>query len=226
MSNTASGNTNRAFHLGKIVHNESMDWGDSAGKTYHDVADQHIDGQWNWFCWPLLSRHGANLKISIDFACGRGRNTRKLLDNGAEHVFAVDVNHDNIEQINRRFPKGEVTPVLNNGYDLATLDDQCCSLLYTWDAMVHFDLQLIASYLPEFFRVLIPGSVALIHHSNYSGSPGGDFRTNPHARNFMSSEIFRHLAIRAGFECVEQTIFGWGANPGLDCLSVLRKRAN
>ena len=202
-----------------------MLWGDTAAETYHDRADACMDGEWNWYLQPLLKRHGFVLRAPLDFACGRGRNTRKFLESGAEKVVAVDVNPENIDYCKRRFADRPVISILNNGFDLSGIDNDHFTFVYSWDAMVHFDLRIVASYLPEFFRVLEPGAFSLVHHSNYSGRPGANFLNNPHARNFMSAEIFRHLAIRSGFECAEQSIINWGSVPGLDCISILRKPA-
>jgi ubiquinone/menaquinone biosynthesis C-methylase UbiE len=210
--------------LSEIVQKEAMLWGDAAGEAYHEPADVGMDLQWDTFLSPLLKRHEVSLRVTLDLACGRGRNTLKLLECGAERVVAVDVNPENIDQCMRRFTNEPVVCLINNGFDLSGLDMEQFTLVYSWDAMVHFDLLIVASYLPEFYRVLEAEGICLIHHSNFSGRPGADFLTNPHARNFMSADIFRHLAIRSGFECVEQSIIQWGSDPGLDCISVLRKR--
>jgi hypothetical protein len=103
---------------------------------------------------------------------------------------------------------------------LASLETAAFTFLYTFDAMVHFDLEIVLSYITEFSRVLEDGAYAFVHHSNYTANPGGDFRDNPHWRNFMSAGIFKHVAVRSGFTVVQQRIFSWG-EPDNDCISVL-----
>jgi hypothetical protein len=39
----------------------------------------------------------------------------------------------------------------------------------------------------------------------------------------MTAGIFKHVAMRNGFDVVEQWIFSWG-EPDNDCITVLRKR--
>ncbi len=85
-----------------------------------------------------------------------------------------------------------------NGFDLSGLPDGFASFFYTFDSMVHFDVEIIASYLHEFRRVIRPGGMAFIRHSNYSGSPGSRFQDTPHWRNYMSATCSRHLSLRAG----------------------------
>jgi hypothetical protein len=102
------------------------------------------------------------------------------------------------------------------------LDTSAFTFLYTFDAMVHFDLEIVISYIPEFARVLKPGAYAFVHHSNYTANPGGDFRQNPHWRNFMSAAIFKHIAVRSGFDVIRQETFNWGERD-IDCITVLQR---
>jgi ubiquinone/menaquinone biosynthesis C-methylase UbiE len=88
--------------------------------------------------------------------------------------------------------------------------------------MVHFDIEIVLSYIAEFARVLKPGGTAFIHHSNFTGRPGSSFKDNPHWRNFMSATIFKHSAIRNGFEVLEQKLLNW-AGEDIDCLTVMRR---
>lgn len=70
--------------------------------------------------------------------------------------------------------------MLNDGTGLVGLDTSAFTFVYTFDSMVHFDLEIVMSYIPEFARVLKPAAHAFVHHSNYTANPGGDFRQNPH----------------------------------------------
>lgn len=116
-----------------------------------------------------------------------------------------------VAHLEKHFPHDRTIALLNDGIDLSIIDSAAFMFLYSFDAMVHFDLEIILSYIPEFSRVLKSGAYAFVHHSNYSANPGGDFRENPHWRNFMSAGIFK-----------QQHIFAWG-EPNLDCITVLRR---
>lgn len=207
--------------LKDVVANEALLWGDAVGASYHDVADSHMDGQWEAIIKPALAGVGVDLSRCADFACGRGRNGWKLLREGAGHVTMIDVNEENVRFCAAR-AHAKVRAAKVNGLDLAGIDDGAFTFFYSFDAMVHFDLEIIASYIPEFHRVMTPGAIALLHHSNYDANPGGDFRSNPHMRNFMTARIFRHLAVKSGFEVLRQVILPWGQLDS-DCITVLRK---
>lgn len=215
----------KADRLKKTVNDEAMLWGEAVAEDYHGVASSHMDEQWRSIIAPFFERHLFDLTRTVDFAAGFGRNTRKLLSSGASEVLAVDVNPDCIQRLESEFRSDNVKVILVSGYDLKPIASEHATFLYTFDAMVHFDIEIVIDYFYEFSRILEVGGKALIHHSNYDARPGEDFRDNPHWRNFMSSDIARHIAARAGFDILEQRIFAWGDATDSDCITVLRKSA-
>ena len=113
----------------------------------------------------------------------------------------------------------------NNGYDLSELPSEQYTSLFTYDAMVHFELLDIFKYLKETYRILTPGGYALFHHSNDSSDYTNSFAdsSNPSCRNFMDKKLFAYLAYRAGFEIVEQQVIDWANIKDLDCITLLKK---
>jgi ubiquinone/menaquinone biosynthesis C-methylase UbiE len=211
------------IRLQNIVRSEAFHWGADVATVYHAAADERMDAQWAELVSPILKQYPIDYSKTIDFAAGYGRNTRKLLECGAAHVTMVDVNPECIEHLKAHLSQENTTAVLNDGFGLSGLQSEAFTFLYTFDAMVHFDLEIISSYVPEFARVLKPGAYAFVHHSNYSGNPGGDFRQNPHWRNFLSAGIFKHFAKRSGFDVVRQDVISWG-EPDIDCITVLLRQ--
>lgn len=206
----------------KIIAKEAFLWGNDVAESYHNTATSHMDAQWNGIISPLLQRFPVDYRVCLDLAAGFGRNTSKLLESGAGKVIAVDINPDCIAQLQQKFLGKPVEIIKTEGVDLLGVLDNSVSLFYTFDAMVHFDVEIVQAYLKEAFRVLQPGGYGFIHHSNYSGNPGGDFTKNPHWRNFMSADLFKHISIKAGLEVVEQHVFAWG-QPDIDCITIVRK---
>lgn len=88
--------------------------------------------------------------------------------------------------------------------------------------MVHFELIDIYRYLKDIFRVLKPGGMALIHHSNNSCDYKASFTNSIYGRSFMSDTIFAYLAYRCGFEIYDQKIIDWEVE-NLDCISLIMK---
>lgn len=160
----------------------------------------------------------------IELACGRGRHVPHYMDK-AEKITLVDILEKNIEWCKKRFENSDkIVYYKNNGYDLEELETGKYTALFSYDAMVHFEMLDIYSYLKDIYRVLEKGGMALLHHSNYCSDYKVSFSNsaNDSGRNFMSKMLFAYLADRAGFEVVEQKVIDWEV-PELDCISLIKK---
>jgi ubiquinone/menaquinone biosynthesis C-methylase UbiE len=141
-----------------------------------------------------------------------------------EHVYVMDVNEENINFCVERFRNSTcVHPTVNNGNDFGPIKSESVSAIFCYDAMVHFEYDAVISYLKDAFRILVPGGRGLFHHSNYDRSPGALYTENPGWRNFMSKELFAHIASRSGFRILEQSVINWDGGRKLDCISLIEK---
>jgi len=191
-----------------------------SGAPYYDIAEPDMEWQWETLIWPMIQ--GLDFSGVIDLAAGHGRNSVRLREH-AGCLFIVDINQECIDYCKKRFQGDErISYLKTNGVSLNGIRDNSISLVYSFDSMVHFHIEMIKEYLKEFYRVLKVGGHCFCHHSNYMGNPGGDFTKSPHWRNFMSKELFAHYSVMAGLEVVEQKVIDW-SYPELDCLSVVRK---
>jgi ubiquinone/menaquinone biosynthesis C-methylase UbiE len=202
----------------------AKDWVES---SYYELAEQNnwLDIFWN-ADYPFMRLFNKLDHSSIlELACGRGRHSMKM-QNEPNEKWVTDVNNTNVDFCKNRFIDDPLYHVfLCNGIDLRPMGDASLTAVFCYDAMVHFDCEVVSSYLRDTFRVLKSGGRALLHHSNYSGNPGGDYRDNPHWRNFMTASLFFHFACKAGFKVVESNIITWGTTIGLDGLTLLEKPA-
>lgn len=200
---------------------ESQVW---RGHGYYDDAEQYMDEQWR--AWIASQIADCDFTTVLDLAAGHGRNSARLLAK-ARKLYVVDLVEENVAFCRERFAgDARVVCLRNNGYDLAGVPDGEITLLYSWDAMVHFDSDVVRSYLREFRRILAPRGRAFCHHSNWTGNPGGfdglDGNVGPHRRNFMSRELFAHYAKKEGLSVVRQQLVKWEL-PDLDCTSLVEK---
>jgi SAM-dependent methyltransferase len=187
---------------------------------YFERAEPDIDRQWRRLIFPLID--DCDFTAVVDLAAGHGRNTEKLRHLAAK-VYALDVIEDHVSFCRLRFaddPRVECR--LCDGITLTGISDASISLVYSFDSMVHFDPDVVRSYLRDIYRALLPGGRAMCHHSNYTENPTGDFRESPHWRNFMSRELFAHYAHKEGLEVVRAQLVDWGI-PELDCITVLER---
>lgn len=160
----------------------------------------------------------------IELGCGRGRHVNQYYSR-ANEITLVDILEKNITFCKDRFKDSKnIKYYQNNGFDLSELPDESYSALFTYDAMVHFEMFDVYNYLKETYRVLKIGGMALFHHSNLASDYRQTFKDsgNPGGRNFMSKELFAYLAYKAGFEIVEQQVIDWSL-PGMDCITLVRK---
>lgn len=200
-----------------FYHIEGMD-------TYFEQAEKSLDIFWNYD--SEFNKMFQKLDISnvIELACGRGRHVPQYIDR-VEEVTLVDILQKNIDFCKERFhDEKKVKYYKNDGYDLKDLESDSYTALFSYDAMVHFELIDIYSYLKDIHRVLKNGKgMALIHHSNYHEDYKADFSNAPGSRSFMSKDCFAYLAYRAGFKILDQKIVDWEGVKELDCITLMKK---
>ncbi len=163
-----------------------------------------------------------DLSNVVELACGRGRHVPRYIDQ-TKKVILVDILEKNIEFCKGRFGNYEnITYYVNNGYNLEKIPTETVSSLFTYDAMVHFEMMDIYEYLKDIYRILKKDGKVLIHHSNYDEDYSASFENAPNGRSFMSKQLFAYLAYRVGFTVKEQIVIDWGVKD-LDCITLLEK---
>lgn len=195
--------------------------------TYYELAE---DAGWISAFWApetLFAKRFAELSRGdmIEIACGHGRHAAQIVDS-AKSLLLLDINQSNIDVCKQRFGgRPNVRCAVNDGFTLGDAPDESADSVYSYDAMVHFEPDVVGSYLADIMRVLRPRGRALLHHSNYSGNPGERYTNNPHYRNYMSTALFQHFAGRAGLTILAQNVFDWAGVPKIDALTLLERPA-
>jgi len=190
--------------------------------AYYDEAESSMDEQWEGLIWPLIQ--DCDFTRVVELAAGHGRNSEKL-KRLAERLYLVDINRENIDFLERRFAGAtNIVFVHNDGMSLEAIPDGEATFVYSFDAMVHFDSDVVRAYLKEFRRVLRPRGRCFCHYSNYSANPTGSFRDHPGARNFMSRELFEHYAWKEGLTPVTSQLVPWNEDgTEIDAVTLLEK---
>jgi SAM-dependent methyltransferase len=131
------------------------DWSDTFGGT---------DLLWDLVVLPRICHLLGGRTVEI--APGYGRMTAKLLPL-VEHLTAADLNQNCVDACEERFVDAAHLEVYkNDGRTLAMIPDASVDFVFSFDALVHTDADVMESYLGEVARVLAPGGAAFIHHSN------------------------------------------------------------
>ena len=188
---------------------------------YYDDAEK-----WTFLFWsedhpfyPLFQR--LDLTTVLELACGHGRHSEIVTERSGQ-LTLMDVHEENIAYCRTRLARfRNVLFFTNSGHDFRPISDDALTGIFCYDAMVHFNPDLVQAYLRDTARVLKQGGMALYHHSNY---PGLDhYGQNPHARNHMTESLFRQFSDEAGLTLVESMPIAWGGMADLDRLTLVRK---
>lgn len=176
---------------------------------YYDDAEFGLKEFWSGTSIFNVKFKSLDLTNVLELACGHGRHVPYYIKK-ANNIILMDVNVENIDFCKKRFEESKIKYYVNSGSDFSQISDDSLTAIFTYDAMVHFELYDVASYVRDAYRVLKPGGKILFHHSNNDSDPLKAWGSQPHARNFLSAQIFAYFADRAGFKILSQDLLDWG----------------
>jgi SAM-dependent methyltransferase len=211
-----------------LSENKSM-WDDLyAWPQQGDEWSAHWGGvshQWWVTLFPRLQGYVPAGRI-LEIAPGYGRWTHFLKDLCGDLV-AVDIAGGAIEHCRARFAADRhVSFHVNDGLTLPMVADGSIDLVFSFDSLVHAELDVMGAYLTEIAAKLTADGVAFLHHSNMGAyTPGSYDPAGIHWRAVtVSAQAVEALAVRAGLSCVSQETLAWGNEVLLnDCISVITR---
>jgi hypothetical protein len=106
----------------------------------------------------------------------------------------------------------------NDGLSLHAVQGRF-DLIFSFDWLVHAELNVLESYIPQMLERLEESGVAFIHHSNFFVNT--DHRTNPHCRatSVSAEKVARLVAVHGG-RVLLQELLNWGRSDPCDCITV------
>lgn len=223
----------KVVQIGNLLYKDSEDVVGSNRqfiKNYHlrEMQDYFIDAEkslnifWDENSAFLKYFRLLDLTNVVELACGHGRHVNCYKEI-ADKIVLVDILEENIAVCKKRFAgETKIDYYVNSGCDLLEIESGSQTSLFTYDAMVHFEMWDVFSYLKETRRILKNGGMALFHHSNNTENYKITFVTGTGGRNYMSKDLFAYLCNRAGLNVIEQEVIDW-SRPQLDCITLVRK---
>jgi SAM-dependent methyltransferase len=149
----------------------------------------------------------------LEIGPGAGRWSQ-VLAASASRLVLVDVSEKPLELCRERLSGDtHVQYVLSSGSDLPGVEDGSIDAVWSFDVFVHVAPLDQAAYLEEIARVLTPGGVAVVHHSD--GRDRGQLPSRQGWRSPMSRDLFAALAIERGLQ-VERQLDCWGPDGRYD----------
>jgi SAM-dependent methyltransferase len=107
----------------------------------------------------------------LEIAPGYGRWTPYLLDHADDYI-GIDVAAECVEACRERFKGDEKARFeQNDGRSLDAVADRSIDFAFSFDSLVHVELDTLQAYLAELARKLSPNGVAFLHHSNLGAFP-------------------------------------------------------
>lgn len=231
--------------MASIKHNLEI-WGNpkswKAGGEEWSEGFTGSDVQWYHFLLPRLQQF-LPVKNILEIAPGYGRWTHFLKDR-CDSLVGVDISQVAIENCRKRFAEyGHLEFHVNDGLDLSFVESGSIDLVFSFDALVHADCQVLEGYLLQFKRILKPDGLALVHHSNLKqfekmkrwarhprlqrlrpllDAPGLYPRHEHFRDDSMSGALLLDFAKKANLSCISQEFLTWGDNRAyLDCISLI-----
>ena len=212
--------------INKSIESVRGAWIDS---PYYETAEQWTHLFWKQDAIFKIYFDQIDVSNSAELACGHGRHSEQLLQkyaNRVSHLYCLDVIESNVDFTRKRLSSfSNVECLLIAGRDFQPIPSDSLTSIFCYDAMVHFNPDVVQSYLADAFRVLMPGGRALFHHSNLDAPKTGvsGYAQNPHARNHMPFNLFESFVAEAGLRILEAQAIRWGQLPNLDRISLLER---
>jgi SAM-dependent methyltransferase len=179
--------------------------------------------QWFGSLYPRLHRV-LPAKSILELAPGMGRWTKFLLPLCHKYL-GIDLSLECVQGCQKVFTKASHARfVQNDGYSLEEAEDGSFDFIFSFDSLVHVELDIFKSYVPQILRKLNMNGVAFIHHSNLGAF--GTALGMPHARaQSVSRQNIESLIVESGGQVLIQEVITWVGNVPQDCLTLFSKRA-
>lgn len=200
------------------------------------------DGQWNWEAageewsagwgsseaqwfgsiYPRVHRlMPANWILEI--APGAGRWTRFLLPMTRAGYLGIDLSVECVDRCRDRFRDVSWARFeSNDGLSLAAAPDESFDFVFSFDSLVHVELDVLESYVPQIVRKLRRGGAAFLHHSNWREA--GEQGPNRHCRaESVGAAGVAQLVEGSGGRVLLQEAVNWGSDSCIDCFTTFAR---
>lgn len=182
--------------------------------------------QWFGSIHPRISRRlptGAILEIAPGF----GRWTQFLRNLTSREYFGVDNSSLCIQEVAGEFNHYPRTRFLvNDGYSLAAIPDKSVDFVFSYDSLVHAEIDASEACIPQILKKLTPNGIAFLHHSN-AADHHDPAKPHNHMRALSVSDdrVRGLIELHKGHLLIQETIKR-GNQHRIDCFSTFCRRGS
>lgn len=204
-----------------VAHWGSHDWS-TGGEEWSETWGGSF-AQWFGSILPRV-HHFLPCGRALEIASGAGRWSA-FLARHCRHLELVDLTAESVELCRWRFrSQDHIVVHQNDGRTLPMIGAGEIDFVFSFDSLVHAELDVIASYLRELERILQRDGAAFLHHSNFAAllaeAPAG--LENRHWRaESVSADAVRKAGEAVGLSVVAQELVNWGCPWLTDCFSLV-----
>lgn len=183
------------------------------------------EAQWFGSIHPRIHRYLPGRRV-LEIAPGYGRWTNYLLRYCLDSYQGVDMSDECIAYCQEAFRNVDNASFsVNDGLNLDAVEDRSIDFLFSFDSLVHAEINVHESYIPQMLAKLNDEGVAFIHHSNWASA--SETKPNTHARaESVSAERVAEIIERCGGHVYLQECLNWGTDALIDAFSVFSRRPN
>jgi len=200
----------------KAVFDGNYDW--RQGGEEWSAPWGGSEAQWFGSLYPRLHRLLPAGRI-LEIAPGFGRWTRFLIPACSAYV-GIDLAAACVNACRTRFanvPHAQF--VQNDGFSLDAVPDGSIDFVFSFDSLVHAEIDVFRAYIPQLLRKLTPAGMAFLHHSNLKGFDNPDGAPHHERARSVSGREVANLVAQSGGKVVIQEWITWDGVGPIDCLT-------
>lgn len=197
--------------------NEQHGW-EAAGDEW-SVAWGGARSQWFGTLYPRIHRLLPAGRI-LEIAPGHGRWTQFLLNHCNEY-FGVDISENCVQACMRRFSSSTRAHFFkNDGRSLAMIPDSSVDFVFSFDSLVHAEIDVMQDYIWQVCQKLTPTGTAFLHHSNAMGDSIDVQEVQEGARGgSVSASLVKQLIEDCRGKVLIQEEINWIRKARIDCMT-------
>lgn len=152
----------------------------------------------------------------LEIGPGFGRWTQFLLK-FCQSYAGVDLSQKCVAACKEKFAaQSHAHFFANDGMSLDCIANGSIDFVFSYDSLVHAEIEVMASYIPQLIRKLKPEGAVFIHHSN--GAKAGVPAQHNHSRSVsVSSNIVKEIIETNGGHTLVQEEIDWILPQLIDC---------